>query len=136
MNRGVARIAYKLQRFFWCVFYAFKLFYVFCWKLIKANIRLAAGILRVKPVFTSAIFSHKVEEMPAAEEFILTNLLSLTPGTLALDLKRDENLIYVHTLYADECDEAKDEIEELTDLIKLACGTKKPPRLRSLERMA
>jgi multicomponent Na+:H+ antiporter subunit E len=39
-----------------------------------------------------------------AEITLLANLITLTPGTLSLDLSPDRGVLYVHTMYIDQDD--------------------------------
>jgi len=37
--------------------------------------------------------------------FLVTNLISLTPGTLSLDVSEDRKTLYVHAMFADDPEE-------------------------------
>jgi multicomponent Na+:H+ antiporter subunit E len=43
---------------------------------------------------------------------MLSNLLTLTPGTLSLDVSADRKVLYVHAMYIDDVDEVRRKIKE------------------------
>jgi multicomponent Na+:H+ antiporter subunit E len=47
-----------------------------------------------------------------AEIVLLANLITLTPGTLSLDLSDDRTVLYVHAMYLTDPDELRREIKE------------------------
>jgi multicomponent Na+:H+ antiporter subunit E len=42
---------------------------------------------------------------------MLANLISLTPGTLSLDVSDDRSVLYIHAMYVDDPDELRHEIK-------------------------
>ncbi len=73
-------------------------------ELWKSNIRMAGDILRPHPKMTPAII-----EVPVCLEHdwsitVMANLITLTPGTLSLDLSPDKKSIFIHTMYFDNED--------------------------------
>jgi multicomponent Na+:H+ antiporter subunit E len=43
----------------------------------------------------------------------LANLITLTPGSLTLDISADRKVLYVHTMYAQDIDQIRLEIKDL-----------------------
>jgi multicomponent Na+:H+ antiporter subunit E len=43
---------------------------------------------------------------------LLANLITLTPGTLSLDVSADRRVLYVHTMYLDDVEQFRREIKE------------------------
>ena len=43
---------------------------------------------------------------------VLTNYISLTPGTLSLDVTEDCNTLYIHAMFADDPDEIRRAIKD------------------------
>lgn len=76
----------------------------FIWQIIAANLRMAYYTLmplgRMKP----GVVAVPLEPMTDAEISILTNLITLTPGTLALDISDDHRVLYVHAMDAGDHD--------------------------------
>ena len=42
---------------------------------------------------------------------LLANLITLTPGTLSLDVSSDKRVLYVHSMYVDDIDAFRREIK-------------------------
>jgi len=47
-----------------------------------------------------------------AEITLLANLLTLTPGTLSLDVSADRRFLYVHMMYIEDADVARRQIKD------------------------
>jgi multicomponent Na+:H+ antiporter subunit E len=48
---------------------------------------------------------------------VLSNLLSLTPGTLTVDIADDGDSLYIHTVYANELEKSIQSVKLYSDLI-------------------
>jgi len=72
----------------------------FLWELIVANYRVTVDVLTPRSRFQPRIIAIPMAARSDLEILILANLISLTPGTLTLDVNRDEGVIYVHASYA------------------------------------
>jgi multicomponent Na+:H+ antiporter subunit E len=47
-----------------------------------------------------------------AEITLLANLITLTPGTLSLDVSADRSFLYVHAMYVDDVNDVKRQIKD------------------------
>ena len=74
-------------------------------EVILSNISIAVEILTPKHRMTPGILDLKISATKEAEILAISNLISMTPGTLALDYKREENSIRIHTMYYDDPEE-------------------------------
>jgi multisubunit Na+/H+ antiporter MnhE subunit len=90
-------------------FFLFLGFYL--WKLLTANLYIAYDILtpvmRTNPGFIQV-------KVGLASDFgllLLSNLVSMTPGTLSVELDREERVMHVHVLYMDRVAEIENEID-------------------------
>jgi multicomponent Na+:H+ antiporter subunit E len=45
------------------------------------------------------------------EIFLVSNLLSLTPGTLSVDLSEDRHTLFVHVMFLEDVDKTRHEIK-------------------------
>lgn len=82
-----------------------------CWyltALVVANLRLARDLLSVRPEFAPGVHFVKLEPLGAVDLLILANLISLTPGTLTVDLSEDSQGIVVHALHESYIRELED----------------------------
>ncbi len=88
-------------------------FFYFVWELIKANIKMA--IYTVSPLKTLRPGIIAIPLEPGMTEFELTtlaNVVTLTPGTLSLDISEDHSTLFVHFMDVDDPEEAVREVKE------------------------
>lgn len=75
----------------------------FVYELMASAIKVAVLVLRpdmhkvIRPAFVKVPLSVKSE----AEITVLANLVTLTPGTLSVDVSEDKKFLYVHTISLD-----------------------------------
>ncbi|MGM0479714.1 MAG: Na+/H+ antiporter subunit E [Bacteroidota bacterium] len=77
------------------------LFY-FLYALIKANIQVAADVVTPKFYMTPGIVRYPLEAETNLEITFLANVISLTPGTLSLDVSEDRKVLYIHAMYVED----------------------------------
>jgi len=73
----------------------------FAKELMRSNLRVALDIVRPHPKLNPAIIAVPVCLKSDWALTLMANLITLTPGTLSLDLSEDRKILYVHTLYFD-----------------------------------
>ena len=81
--------------------------------LIVTNMQVAWEVLTPKMHQKPRIIRYPVAGMSDVERTTLANAITLTPGTLVLDISPDERWLYVHCMYAQDRDAAVEEIDEL-----------------------
>lgn len=91
-------------------FIAFAVFFIK--ELIVANLRMAQYTLSPLKKMNPAILAVPLEEMSDLEIMTLANLLTLTPGTLSLDVSDDRRTLYVHFMHVDDPERSKRELKE------------------------
>ncbi|MEZ4709836.1 MAG: Na+/H+ antiporter subunit E [Caldilineaceae bacterium] len=89
---------------------SFMLFFV--WELILANVRVARDVLRPRIRFEPAVVAIPLQNYSDAEATLLANFITLTPGTVSLDIV-DEPIkgvrtLYVHAMHAGSTQQAMD----------------------------
>lgn len=77
----------------------FRLFAFFNLEFIKANLRLTYTIISVRMPLDPAVVSIPLDVQSDKGIMLLANLITLTPGTLSLDVSKDRKYLYLHTLY-------------------------------------
>ncbi|MCG9894841.1 MAG: Na+/H+ antiporter subunit E [Fimbriimonadaceae bacterium] len=77
---------------------------VFLYELVLANIRVAIDTLRPGPPVRPAILGIDLDCSTDLEILLLSVLISLTPGTLSMEVSPDRGRLYVHVLHADDDD--------------------------------
>ncbi|MEW8970073.1 Na+/H+ antiporter subunit E [Mesobacillus jeotgali] len=105
-------IIYIFRRFFTSRFYLLRvsavlnLIYIFTLELILSNISVLKAVLRPKLNIKPGIFAFPTELKEDWEITMLANLITLTPGTLVVDISPDNRILYVHAMDISDADEA------------------------------
>lgn len=89
----------------------FSFFYIK--QLIVSNIRVAYDVMTPTHYMRPGVLSVPLSVETDAEITLLANLITLTPGTLALDLSPDRRVLFVHFMYVD--DDPQLSVQELKD---------------------
>ncbi|MGA7954289.1 MAG: Na+/H+ antiporter subunit E [Gloeobacterales cyanobacterium] len=84
----------------------------FVWELILANLRVAISVLSPLKRLQPAIVAIPLDIKTDAEITLLANLITLTPGTLSLDVAPDRSMLYVHVLYVEDIEQFRKETKE------------------------
>lgn len=89
---------------------SFALFFV--WKLFLANLRVAHDIITPTYYMRPGVLAIPLEARSDIEITALANLITLTPGTLSLDVSGDRRVLYLHAMFLDDPDALRREIKE------------------------
>jgi multicomponent Na+:H+ antiporter subunit E len=87
------------QRYFYRVPKIISFFFFFLYELIKANVQVAYDVITPKYFFKPGIVRYPVNTTTDFEINILATFISLTPGTLIIDISDDKKAIYIHVMY-------------------------------------
>ena len=83
---------------------AFGVFYLK--EIVGSNLRVARDVLSPRPRLAPGVVLIPCTGMTDRQIFAYAALLTMTPGTLSLDVSPDKKGIFVHTLYADPSPDA------------------------------
>lgn len=75
----------------------FLIFYIR--EIFAANLRIAYDIISPRYRIKPGIIAVPLDASTDWELLLLNNLLTMTPGTLSLDISTDRQVIYVHAMY-------------------------------------
>ena len=81
------------------------------WELTKANLRVAFDVVTPTNYMHPGIVAIPLDVRSDAEITMLANLITLTPGSLTLDLSSDRRVLYVHGMYVEDPDEFRRQIK-------------------------
>lgn len=96
---------------FWLVI---GLFFYFLKELVVSSIRVAIDVLRPGELkMTSGVVGVPLNVKTDFQITFLANMISLTPGTLSLDVSDDNKTLFIHAMYVD-----KDNTTSVRDEIK------------------
>jgi multicomponent Na+:H+ antiporter subunit E len=88
-----------------------KFLFYFIKELIKANLIVGYDIITPKDYMQPAILAIPLDAKTDIEITLLANFITLTPGTLSLDISDDRKTLYIHAMYVDNPDKFKLEIK-------------------------
>ncbi|MGD6804356.1 Na+/H+ antiporter subunit E [Rossellomorea vietnamensis] len=110
-------VTFAFRRFFNSRFYMervvaiISLILLFLKELILSNISVLKTLLKPKLDIKPGIFALPTDLTKNWEITLLANLITLTPGTLVVDISFDNKILYIHTLDIPDVDEAIDDIK-------------------------
>ena len=85
---------------------------VFLYELVMSTIRVAITVLSPNMNLKPGIFAYKLEVDRDIEITILANLITLTPGTLSVDVSEDKQYLYVHAIDCSDADATRRDIAD------------------------
>jgi multicomponent Na+:H+ antiporter subunit E len=103
---GIDKMYFK--RFWRSVYLA--LFFI--WELLLSSVKVAWDVIRPVPQNKPALIEVPLRVKSDFEILLLTNLISLTPGTLSVDVTQDRETLIVHAMFGDDAEELKRDIQE------------------------
>lgn len=83
----------------------------FLWELLLANLRVAYDVLTPTHHMRPGIIALPLDAESDGEITLLANAISLTPGTLSLDISPDRKTLYIHAMYIRDPDSEKRKIK-------------------------
>ena len=89
-----------------------QLAWLFIYELIKSSIKVARDTLSPRMDFRPAIIAVPLDVKEDLGIMLLANLISLTPGTLSVDVSADRSTLYIHAMDVDDPDDLRREIKE------------------------
>jgi len=96
----------------------FTFFVFYLWKLVTANIAIAYDILTPRMRTSPGFLTLPLTLRSRAGQLLFSNLLSMTPGTLTIDISDDRKTIIVHVLYARDEQNIRRELESIQERIR------------------
>ncbi|HAA45919.1 MAG: multicomponent Na+:H+ antiporter subunit E [Halomonas sp. 54_146] len=89
-------------------------FLVFFMKeLIQANLRVAFDIITPPWHMKPGVIAMPLSARTEMEITMVANLISLTPGTLSLDVSDDRKVLYIHAMFLDDEEELRRNLKEM-----------------------
>jgi multicomponent Na+:H+ antiporter subunit E len=102
---GTSRYVLRVPRLLAFVAYFF-------WKMLEASVRVAYDILTPTWHMRPGVIAVPLAARTDLEIMLLSSLITLTPGTLGLDVSADRRTLYVHAFYLHRPEEVRREIKE------------------------
>ena len=86
-------------------------FFFFLWELLLANLRVAYEVLTPGYQMRAGIIAIPLDAESDLEITVLANLITLTPGTLSLDVSPDRKTLYIHAMHVRDVDKFRQDIK-------------------------
>lgn len=83
----------------------------FMWEIIHANLRVAFDVVTPTHYMKPGIIALPLDVKTDIQITLLANLISLTPGSLSLELSTDRSVLYVHAMYIADPEREKQRIK-------------------------
>ncbi|HKM45567.1 MAG TPA: Na+/H+ antiporter subunit E [Dysgonamonadaceae bacterium] len=101
------------RKAFFQIIYLVNLMIYFLWELIKASYLVAQEVVTPNHNMRPGIVAIPLDVKSDIGITIFSSLVTLTPGTLSLDVSVDKSHLFVHAMYID-----KDNISAIVDELK------------------
>lgn len=73
--------------------------FFFIYEMIAANVQVAYDVITPKYFFKPGIIRYPLEATTDIEINLLSTMISMTPGTLILDISEDKKSLFIHVMY-------------------------------------
>jgi len=77
-----------------------KLIAFYAWEVVKSNLTVARDVLGSPARIRPGLVTVRTEELTDLQAFTLANLVTMTPGTLSIEISPAKRELLIHTLYA------------------------------------
>lgn len=108
----VTRPLYGQTTYFMRVVKILQLAGYFIWQLLVSNFRVLWDVVTPKHISKPGVIAVPLDAESDFEIMMVANLVSLTPGSLSLDVSDDRKRLYVHMMFLDDVEAARREIKQ------------------------
>jgi multicomponent Na+:H+ antiporter subunit E len=84
----------------------------FVWELILSNLRVAYDVVTPRHHMRPGVIGIPLDVRTDLEITVLSSMISLTPGTLSLDVSADRKTLYIHAMYIDDVEAVRRKIKD------------------------
>lgn len=92
--------------YIWKIWSVIKLALIFIKELYLANVSVLKTVISPKLNIRPGIFAFKTELTEDWEITLLSLLITLTPGTLVMDISDDRSILYIHAMDIEDAEKA------------------------------
>jgi multicomponent Na+:H+ antiporter subunit E len=85
---------------------------IFTKELLLSTWRVAQDVVKPLPMMRPGVVGIPLDAKTDLEITMLANIISLTPGTLSLDVSEDRKTLYIHAMYVVNPDDLRKEIKD------------------------
>jgi multicomponent Na+:H+ antiporter subunit E len=81
------------------------------WQIVLANFRLTKDVLSIRYRMRPGVIRLPLSVTTDGEILLLSAMINITPGSVALDVSEDRQTMFVHVMHITSVEEAKHEIK-------------------------
>jgi multicomponent Na+:H+ antiporter subunit E len=81
-------------------------------EMVLASIRVAHDVLTPTHYMRPALLAIPLDAKTDFEILLLANMITMTPGSVSLDVSTDRSVLFVHIMYVDSPEKIRKEIKE------------------------
>lgn len=85
---------------------------LFIYELVLSSVKVAKLVITPNMNLKPGIFAYHLKVDRDFEITLLANLITLTPGTLSVDVSEDRRVLYVHALDCSDPDQTREDIAD------------------------
>jgi multicomponent Na+:H+ antiporter subunit E len=108
----LARPVLGPTRYFGKLVEALRFVTFFVYELVLSNLRVAWDVLTPKAYRRPGVVAVPLDAESDVEITLLANLVTLTPGSLSLDIAPDRSCLYVHAMFVDDVEQLRRDVKE------------------------
>jgi multicomponent Na+:H+ antiporter subunit E len=105
-------------------------------QLVRSNAVMVGQILRPPSPTRPGVLAHHLHQPTDEVVTVVTSIISLSPGTMTVDVAPDSSTIYIHVFHLDDVDAARRSIARLERLAIGAITRGRPTVPAALEEVA
>ena len=94
----------------------------FAWLLVVSNLVVAREVVTRRDYIRSGIVAVPLADPSELVATVLADAITLTPGTLSVELREDPPMLFVHVLHVRDVEGVRRDIERLQRLVLQAIG--------------
>ena len=95
----------------------------FAWKLVEASLVLAWEVVTPRNRINQGIVAVPIQGVSDTLTTLVANAISLTPGTLTIEIRRRPTILYVHVLHLHDIEAVRRDVQHLEVLAIRAFGS-------------
>ena len=84
----------------------------FAKELLISNVKVLWDVITPQHISRPGIIALPLDARTDAEIMLVANLISLTPGTLSLDLSEDRRWLYIHVMFLEDIEQTRRQIKQ------------------------
>jgi multicomponent Na+:H+ antiporter subunit E len=108
----VARPVLGPTRYFGKLFEAVRFSAFFIYELVLSNLRVAWDVMTPRAYRRPGVVAIPLEASSDVEITLLANLVTLTPGSLSLDVSPDRGCLFVHAMFVEDPVQLRSDIKQ------------------------